>query len=32
MVAAIVVLPALVRWLMMRNRDTINDETVASEA
>jgi len=23
MVAAIVVLPALVRWLMMRNRDTI---------
>jgi len=32
MVAAIVVLPALVRWLMMRNRDTINDKPVATEA
>ncbi len=31
MVAAIVVLPALVRWLMMRNRETINDKAVATE-
>jgi predicted RND superfamily exporter protein len=29
MVAAIVVLPALVRWLMMRNRDTIVDVPVS---
>ncbi|MCP4044450.1 MAG: MMPL family transporter [Gammaproteobacteria bacterium] len=32
MVAAIVVLPALVRWLMMRNRETINDKPVVTEA
>jgi len=32
MVAAIVVLPALVRWLMMRNRETITDKPVATEA
>ncbi len=32
MVAAIVILPALVRWLMMRNRETINDTPVATEA
>ena len=31
MVAAIVVLPALVRWLMMRNRETIYDKPVATE-
>ena len=29
MVAAIVILPALVRWLMMRNRDTIVDAPVS---
>jgi predicted RND superfamily exporter protein len=29
MVAAIVVLPALVRWLMMRNRDTVVDAPVS---
>jgi predicted RND superfamily exporter protein len=28
MVGAIVILPALVRWLMMRNRETINDPPV----
>ena len=32
MVAAIVVLPALVRWLMMRNRETIVDKPVTAEA
>ena len=32
MVAAIVVLPALVRWLMMRNRETITGETETVEA
>jgi predicted RND superfamily exporter protein len=32
MVAAIVLLPALVRWLMMRNRETINDKPAATEA
>ena len=32
MVAAIVVLPALVRWLMMRNRETVVDKTVKAEA
>ena len=32
MVAAIVILPALVRWLMMRDRETINDKPVATEA
>jgi len=32
MVAAIVVLPALVRWLMMRNRDTIVDKPATAEA
>jgi predicted RND superfamily exporter protein len=32
MVAAIVILPALVRWLMMRNRDTIVDKPAATEA
>ncbi len=31
MVGAIVILPALVRWLMMRNRETIVDKPVASE-
>jgi predicted RND superfamily exporter protein len=31
MVAAIVVLPALVRWLMMRNRETVTDKPVATE-
>lgn len=31
MVAAIVILPALVRWLMMRNRDTIVDKPVPTE-
>jgi predicted RND superfamily exporter protein len=29
MVAAIVILPALVRWLMMRNRDTVVDAPVS---
>ena len=32
MVAAIVILPALVRWLMMRDRDTLVEEPAASEA
>ena len=32
MVAAIVILPALVRWLMMRNRDTIVDKPAPKEA
>jgi len=32
MVAAIVILPALVRWLMMRNRETIVDKPVTAEA
>ena len=32
MVGAIVLLPALVRWLMMRNRETIVDKPAASEA
>lgn len=32
MVGAIVILPALVRWLMMRNRDTLSDEPVPGEA
>jgi len=32
MVAAIVILPALVRWLMMRNRDTLATPVVATEA
>ena len=32
MVAAIVVLPALVRWLMMRNRETVVDKPVTTEA
>jgi len=32
MVAAIVVLPALVRWLMMRNRDTVGTGPVATDA
>jgi predicted RND superfamily exporter protein len=31
MVGAIVILPALVRWLMMRNRDTIAEKTDAAE-
>ena len=31
MVAAIVILPALVRWLMMRNRDTVVEKPVARE-
>jgi predicted RND superfamily exporter protein len=31
MVAAIVILPALVRWLMMRNRDTLSDEAATAE-
>ena len=31
MVAAIVILPALVRWLMMRNRDTLADKPIAAE-
>ena len=31
MVGAIVILPALVRWLMMRNRDTIVDELSTTE-
>jgi len=32
MVAAIVVLPALVRWLLMRNRETLDTETVPADA
>ena len=32
MVAAIVLLPALVRWLMMRDRDKLEEEPAASEA
>jgi len=32
MVAAIVVLPALVRWLMMRNRETVVDKPATAEA
>ena len=32
MVGAIVILPALVRWLMMRDRDTIVDKPVAADA
>ena len=32
MVAAIVLLPALVRWLMMRDRDKLVEEPAASEA
>jgi len=32
MVAAIVLIPALVRWLMMRDRDTIAEAPVKSEA
>ena len=32
MVAAIVILPALVRWLMMRNRETVVDKPAATEA
>jgi predicted RND superfamily exporter protein len=32
MVGAIVIIPALVRWLMMRDRDTIVDKPAASEA
>jgi len=32
MIAAIVILPALVRWLMMRNRETIVDKPVPAEA
>jgi len=32
MVAAIVILPALVRWLMMRDRDTLVEEPAATEA
>ncbi len=32
MVAAIVILPALVRWLMMRNRDTVSSESTPIEA
>ena len=31
MVAAIVILPALVRWLMMRNRDTVVEKPAAVE-
>jgi predicted RND superfamily exporter protein len=31
MIAAIVILPALVRWLMMRDRDTIADRPVTTE-
>ena len=31
MVGAIVILPALVRWLMMRNRETIADRPVTEE-
>jgi len=31
MVAAIVILPALVRWLMMRNRETVVDKPVTAE-
>ena len=31
MVAAIVILPALVRWLMMRDRETLTDKAVADE-
>jgi len=32
MVAAIVILPALVRWLMMRNRDRLTEGSVTAEA
>ncbi len=32
MVGAIVILPALVRWLMMRNRETIVDKPVTADA
>ena len=32
MVAAIVILPALVRWLMMRNRETVVDKPVSVES
>jgi predicted RND superfamily exporter protein len=32
MVGAIVILPALVRWLMMRNRDTLSDESAPVKA
>ena len=31
MVAAIVILPALVRWLMMRDRETLTDKAIADE-
>jgi len=31
MVAAIVILPALVRWLMMRDRETLTDKVVTDE-
>ncbi len=31
MVGAIVILPALVRWLMMRDRDTIAEKVDAAE-
>ena len=32
MVAAIVLIPALVRWLMMRDRDTIADRPAAADS
>ena len=32
MVAAIVILPALVRWLMMRNKDTLVEKPAAAQA
>jgi predicted RND superfamily exporter protein len=32
MVGAIVILPALVRWLMMRNRDTLSEKPGVTEA
>ena len=32
MVAAIVILPALVRWLMMRNKDTLAEKPAAAQA
>ena len=31
MVAAIVILPALVRWLMMRNKDTLVEKPAAAQ-
>ena len=31
MVAAILILPALVRWLMMRDRDTLVEKPVVAE-